>query len=249
MDSKGWHERFLVQARWTEQLRQFLYSQIGLNAHSRILETGCGTGVIMSELEKKVETPVFGIDLDLNRLSSAKTIDPNLNLPCADVYHLPFPDQCFDFVFAHYLFLWLKNPSEAAAEIKRVLRPGGMLVAMAEPDHLARIDYPKELWELGELQTRSLINQGANPMMGRMLPQVFAEAGYQDVQYGLSGFQEQPASMPDWFDSEWKTLRRDLHEESSENLDQLYQLDKNARQKGTRVLWVPTFYAFGIRIY
>jgi len=42
------------------------------------------------------------------------------------------------------------------------LKPGGTVIALAEPDHLARIDHPKELWKLAELQTQALIKQGAN---------------------------------------------------------------------------------------
>ena len=57
MDNVDWHARFLVQASWTGQLRQYLYQQIGINKQFRILEVGCGTGVITSEMANFTDQP------------------------------------------------------------------------------------------------------------------------------------------------------------------------------------------------
>ncbi len=250
MDNTSWHERFLVQSRWTQQLRQYLYDQIGIKKTSRVLEVGCGTGVITSEIKEITDQPVLGIDIDLDRVKKAASTYNALHFSCADVYHLPFASQSLDFVISHFLFLWLKEPVQALKEILRVLKPGGTVVALAEPDHLARIDHPKELWKLAELQTQALIKQGVNPMMGRMLPDVFTQAGVSNIQYGVSGFQTSPTTIPEWFDSEWKTLRDDLTPDvSQKELDAFFELEKKSRLEGSRVLWVPTFYAYGIRVY
>lgn len=250
MDNSGWHERFLVQSRWTQQLRQYLYDQIGINKTSRVLEVGCGTGVITSEISEYSSQPANGIDIDYDRVQKAASIISAPHFSCADVYHLPFASQSLDFVISHYLFLWLKEPVLALKEMLRVLKPGGTVAALAEPDHLARIDHPKELWKLAELQTRALINQGANPMMGRMLPDIFAKSGVREIQYGISGFQTSPTTIPEWFDSEWKTLREDLSPYlQQKELDTFFELEKKSRLEGSRVLWVPTFYAYGIRVY
>jgi ubiquinone/menaquinone biosynthesis C-methylase UbiE len=44
----NWNSRFATQATWTKQLRDFLTSQLGFGSLSKILEVGCGTGVILS---------------------------------------------------------------------------------------------------------------------------------------------------------------------------------------------------------
>ncbi|MBA3075627.1 MAG: class I SAM-dependent methyltransferase [Anaerolineae bacterium] len=250
MDNLDWHERFSVQAKWTKQLRQYLYQQVGINEKSRVLEVGCGTGVITSELKEFTKIQAAGIDIQLERVASAKEFDTTTHYVCADVNHLPFINNHFDFVVAHYLFLWLREPVQAFKEIKRVIKPGGFVVALAEPDYLARIDNPMELWTLGEMQTKALIQQGANPMAGRQLSTQLYQAGFAAIQYGISGFQAESDKIPPWFDSEWKILENDLELISSpQELDKLRQLDLAAQQKGSRVRWVPTFYAYGRKDY
>ena len=246
MDSQRWHQRFLVQADWTKELRRFLYQQLGINQKSRILETGCGTGVITSELSELSAQKPVGIDIDFERLELAANHYINPLFGCADVYHLPFAQANFDGIVTHFLFLWLRDPLTALAEMLRVLKPGGFLVALAEPDYLARVDNPQELWKLGELQTQSMIRQGANPMMGRQLPELFSSAGLVDVQFGVSGFQASSRDIPSWYESEWETFEHDLMPHTSlDEFKRLKDSDLNARQIGSRVLWVPTFYAFG----
>ena len=250
MDNSGWHKRFLVQAKWTEQLRRFVYQQIGITAQSLVLEVGCGTGVITSELKNYIHQQSIGIDIDFHRVKEAVQQDEYPLFSCADAYQLPFPSGSMDFVVSHFLFLWLKNPASALKEMLRVLKPGGLVVALAEPDHLARIDNPKELWELGAIQTQALIKQGANPMMGRMLPEIFSKAGVSEIQYGISGFQASPEKLPDWFESEWVTLQNDLQGLIPiEELKKIKEFDIHARSIGSRVLWVPTFYSYGKKTF
>ncbi|KAF0111433.1 MAG: hypothetical protein FD147_916 [Chloroflexi bacterium] len=245
-ESVNWHNRFAVQSTWTKPLRNFLYKQIGINQNSRILEVGCGTGVITSELHQFTFMPATGIDLQHDRLRIAARQDEFQLYVCADAYSLPFTKNLFDFVLTHFFFLWVQDPISTLVEMLRVLKPGGWVIALAEPDYLARIDSPAEFDKLGQMQTQALIAQGANPASGRSLPQIFSNAGVEDIQYGISGFQVSPVHIPDWYESEWNMLREDLAHLLSENeLDRLQELDLKARKSGCRVLWIPTFYAYG----
>lgn len=243
---RDWHDRFQVQSEWTRPLRQFLFSQYKLDPSSRILETGCGTGVITAELQALTSTPVAGIDLLPDRLAFGANTFPAISFACADALVLPFADGTFDLVASHFLLLWLRQPVSALKEMLRVLKPGGLLVALAEPDHVARVDAPEPLARLGRLQTEALASQGANASAGRKLPQWFSEAGAGAVQYGVSGFQEATAGIPAWFESEWRTLEADLAGRvPAGELSEYKKQDLQARQAGSRVLWVPTFYAYG----
>jgi hypothetical protein len=131
----------------------------------------------------------------------------------------------------------------------RVTRPGGAVFALAEPDYCGRIDFPEELNHLGKLQTIALRKQGADPCMGRKLAGIFQQAGLVSIETGVLGGQW--SAPPDWeaWESEWAMLEADLTQESeiSEISDfvRLKDLDKAAYEGGQRILFVPTFYAWG----
>lgn len=241
-----WNSRFSVQAAWTRPLREFLINQIGIGKSSRILEIGSGTGVILRETNDQLGSQAIGIDFALNRLVENKKIETEQVISCANVYDLPFLESTFDYVISHYFFLWLQNPIRALHEVKRVLRTNGSLLVFAEPDYSSRVEYPEEFHKIGSLQTRSLSRQGINPSAGRMLPENLTLAGFKDVQFGLPGFQHFIRQYPPDLDSEWQMLEFDLENEiNPKELEQYKKKDKESRLSGSRVSWMPTFYAIG----
>ena len=70
------HTRYLHQANWTQELREYIFGKIGLNKASRVLEVGCGTGAILSQ----INFPVVGLDLNLSALKEA-WVHLQTNLP------------------------------------------------------------------------------------------------------------------------------------------------------------------------
>lgn len=245
----NWHERFLQQARWTKSLRDYLFGRALPPTAAKILEIGCGTGAILSDLKGlssgSGHTP-FGIDLQPTHLELARRYAPLARLACADAHELPFPDHSFDAVFCHYLLLWLDDPGRALQEMRRVTAPGGAVLALAEPDYGGRIDYPEGLGRLGSWQSQALQDQGADPRMGRRLAGLFRQAGLVEVESGVLGAQWSQAASREDLEMEWQVLRNDLAEAvPREELEALEQLDRQAVQTGERVLFVPTFYAWG----
>jgi SAM-dependent methyltransferase len=238
-----WHERYTQQARWTENLREYLFERAGIQSARRVLEVGCGTGVLLSELQNRTQALIYGLDINLENIQFAVDAAPVALLSQADGLALPFPRGFFDLTFCHFLLLWVSKPEQIAAEMRRVTRPGGSVIALAEPDYGGRIDYPEELAELGRRQAAALRNQGADPRMGRRLAEVFHRSGLLDVEIGVLGGQWMgKPSRQDW-ELEWNVLQSDLGK--GQNLDSLRSLDLAARERGERVLFVPTFYAYG----
>jgi len=77
----------------------------------------------------------------------------------------------------------------------RITRPGGAVLALAEPDYGGRIDYPIKLAQMGKWQIESLRLQGADPLMGRKLATIFNSAGFDSVETGVLGGQWSPIRL------------------------------------------------------
>lgn len=241
----AWHRRYQQQAGWTFTIRQSLFARAGLENARRVLDVGCGTGVLSAEVAGKAQA-VYGLDLALEPLQFARHAAPGPAYTRGDAHWLPYRNDCFDIVFCHFLLFWVADPVRAAAEMKRVTRPGGSVLLLAEPDYGGRIDYPSELARLGSLQAEALARQGASINTGRRLGEILGRAGLQPLETGLLGGQwTSPPSPEDW-ENEWTVLRADLQGMvTSAELDRLQEIDRQAWQAGSRVLFVPTFYAWG----
>ena len=248
----NWHQRYLQQSNWTKELRKYIFKEIGLSEASRILEVGCGTGAILSQ----IDFPVYGLDIQLASVKEAKIhTQSKFPLTCADTFSFPYADNSFDVAFCHFLLLWLPNPENALKEMMRVTKVDAHIIAFAEPDYSQRVDKPDSLVELGKWQTDALQKQGANPGMGGELAELFYRAGITIIETGaiststpVSPFRAQ-ARVPlnaDERANEWATLESDLTGEvSDERIQEMKVLDEAAWVNGERVLHIPTHYIWG----
>jgi SAM-dependent methyltransferase len=240
-----WHTRFTQQARWTAELRRYLFGRAGLSQARRILEIGCGTGAVLASL---FSTPaqIFGLDINGDFLRQAAGHAPGARLVQGDAHHLPFIGSQYDCVYCHFTLLWVADPIRVLSEARRLVSPGGWVMALAEPDYGGRIDYPDELAEIGRLQAESLRRQGAGIHLGRQLGALFHQAGLRNIETGVVSGQWRTPPSPADLDLEWRVLEADLLGSlSSQELARLRPIDRQAWQSGQRVLFVPTFYAIG----
>lgn len=149
-----------------------------------VLDLGCGPGSITVGLAAAVApAPVVGIDrgaqLDTARAHSAALGLTNLEFREGSCYEIPLPDRSVDRVFSHALFEHLAEPARALAEIRRVLRPGG-IVGLCSPDWGGFILTPpapevdRALAAYADLQRAN----GGDPLAGRRLTPMLAAAGF-----------------------------------------------------------------------
>ncbi|MBG0786955.1 MAG: methyltransferase domain-containing protein [Anaerolineaceae bacterium] len=240
-----WHARFQQQAGWTAEIRRHLFEQAGLKPGSQVLEVGCGTGAVMGAITEELDLTLTGVDIDRPSLCFAQSECPDHQLTQADGHRLPFCDDSFDAIYCHYLLLWVTGPGQVLAEMKRVARPGGTVIALAEPDYTNRIDYPPPLDELGLIQNESLVRQGADVSLGAKLHDLFQRVGLLNTYVkSLDEALVQDLSAEDSL--EWKVIRSDLKDMVLRaDLDQFELFDMDARNNGERVMIVPTYYAIG----
>jgi SAM-dependent methyltransferase len=238
-----WHRRYLQQAQWTRDLRSYLFHHIGWNEASHVLEVGCGTGAILSEVPSHAS--LHGLDIDRNALAQCRVHAPEALLVQANALQLPYPSDSFDIVYCHFLLLWVRDPLQALLEMKRVAKAGAHVLAFAEPDYTARLDEPRELVPLGQWQMESLRRQGADPGLGARLADLFFRAGIELRETGpIQNAGEEP-SAKDW-ETEWAVLESDLAGIiPRDDLQTMKGLDQKARERGVRTLYVPTYFAWG----
>ena len=236
-----WHKRYQQQAGWSKTVRDHIILNLNLPSAPSILEVGCGTGVVLADYSKKPSYLTFGLDIESSALYFSQKEDPVAILTCGDALTLPYANASFDLTFCHYLLLWLHDPLSAIKEMKRVTRPGGSVCAFAEPDYGGRIAYPAELEKATDLQTRSLIQQGANPSIGRQLRHLFTEAGLSKVQAGVlaAEWKESTGSL----ESEIEIIANDLALLGNKiNSTEIFA--KNQFPQDC-IYFIPTFYACG----
>ncbi len=118
-----------------------LWDRIAEARPQRVLEVGPGPGELAERMAKELGAGVVAIDVSprMVELTRARGIDARVG----DVQELPFEDEAFDLVVAGWVLFHPADLDRALAEIARVLRPGGRLIAATNSErHLG------ELWAL-----------------------------------------------------------------------------------------------------
>jgi SAM-dependent methyltransferase len=240
----NWHTRYTQQARWTRDLRAYIFDKIKLlDGTYRVLEVGCGTGAILSELRSPIS--LHGLDINPAALVQCRVHAPAASLIRGNALQLPYSNNSFDVVYCHFLLLWVNNPLQALLEMKRVTKTGRHIIAFAEPDYTERVDKPDDLIQLGKWQTDSLRKQGADPGFGARLAESFFQAGIQIVETGTIQNVGNEASLEDW-EMEWAVIESDLTGSApSEDIQKMKRRDRIARERGERILHVPTYFTWG----
>ena len=236
-----WHTQFLRQAEWTQATRSQLYRRANLLRAERVLDAGCGTGVITAELARRTRGEVTGLDLDPAMVAFARQVASDVRFEQGDVLALPFPDGHFDVVCCHFLLLWVKDPERAVCEMARVTREGGSVLICAEPDYGARVDWPD--LPVAQWQVEGLRHQGADPLMGRKLRELIAGAGLRgDV--GVLPSLWDSRGLRENFEREWAWIAHDAGAFVPEvDLGHARAQAAAAIEAGTRLVFLPIFYA------
>jgi len=192
-----------ANANATTEYRQWLRQQHG-PAHARrtaernaafllpflkpgmtLLDAGCGPGSITIGLAGHVApAEVTGIDLSAESIGLARDLAAergvtNVRFDVADVYALPFDDATFDAAFSHALLQHLSDPLAALREIRRVLKPGGV-IGLADADLGSGVVYPSSpgLERASEIAIGLREAEGGTPRVGRGLRELLFEAGF-----------------------------------------------------------------------
>jgi len=126
--------------------REFAFEAVAEAVPRRVLEVGGGEGELAERIRGELGAEVIAIDQSerMVEIQRSKGIDARVG----DVEELPCADGEFDVVVAAWMLYHAPDLDRALAEIARVLKPGGRLVAVTNA-----IDHLQELWDLAGRET------------------------------------------------------------------------------------------------
>jgi ubiquinone/menaquinone biosynthesis C-methylase UbiE len=110
-----------------EDARDLIVAAVAAVRPLRILEVGCGWGELATRLARDTGADVSAVDLSPRMVELARAA--GVQAEEGDVQGLPFADGQFDVVVAAWMLYHVPNLELALSELRRVLRPGGRLVA------------------------------------------------------------------------------------------------------------------------
>jgi ubiquinone/menaquinone biosynthesis C-methylase UbiE len=184
-DATGYEQ---LMGRWSQILAPLFIDFAGLAAGERILDVGCGNGSLTFALVRATDlSEIAAIDYSPVFVEEAirRNTDPRVKIRQADACALPFRGGTFDRALALLVLHFVPEADKAVAEMRRVVRPGGV-VAAAVWDHLGgmpamrmMVDTVAALSEAGrQLRSRYCFQPMMQP--GEM-KRTFVEQGLMDV--------------------------------------------------------------------
>lgn len=184
--SHGHHESVLRSHTWRTAENSAGYLLGELAPGQCLLDIGCGPGTITLDLARRVAPgDVVGIDVAASVVAQAtelatRTHDvTNARFEVGDVYALAYPDDAFDVIHAHQVLQHLGDPVAALREMRRVVRPGGV-VAVRDSDYGAFAWSPPDprLDRWLEIYHQITARNGAEADAGRFLLGWVQAAGF-----------------------------------------------------------------------
>jgi ubiquinone/menaquinone biosynthesis C-methylase UbiE len=164
------HERFSTSS---EPFPRWVFDHLQLPERADILEVGCGNGNLWAANRERIPS---GWRLTLTDFSQGMIDEAQRRLGdvaiyvVADVQELPFASGSFDSVIANHMLFHVPNRERAFAEIARVLRSGGIVIATTNGlDHLRELRAHSEQW------SRSFGFENGGPQLERFFRDVELE--------------------------------------------------------------------------
>lgn len=184
-------DRLYRQARFLESS---VYEHVDFSKQRSVIEVGCGVGAQTEILlDRFPHLHVHGVDAQQAQIDRARRhLRPQLkagrvSLDVGDALKLPFADNSFDGGFICWLLEHVQNPVAILAELKRVLKTGGVIY-LSEVLNATFYVHPyspatQQYWfAFNDHQW----NLGGDPFVGAKLANYLLAAGYQDISLNVA---------------------------------------------------------------
>lgn len=208
--SHGHHESVLRSHTWRTAENSAGYLLDSLAPGLDLLDVGCGPGTITLDLAARVAPGrVTAIDYSADVIAQAETLRAaeaidNVTFTEGSVYALDAADASYDIVHAHQVLQHLTDPVAALVELRRVLRPDGVL-AVRDSDYGAFVWAPDDplLNRWLELYHQITSANEACADAGRYLLGWVQRAGFTDITASSSNWTYAGDELRAWWGDLW----------------------------------------------
>lgn len=203
------HHESVVSAHATRTLANSAgYLEPYLTAGTSLLDVGCGPGTITAEFAERVAPhgAVLGIDRSPEVIERAATqfADSAASFATMDLYALEIDDDSYDIAHAHQVLQHVSDPVAALEEMRRVVRPGG-IVAVRDADYAAMHWAPAspllDRWQ--HVYRQVARSNDAEPDAGRHLIRWAREAGFTEITATVDTWLFATPDRRAWWGSTW----------------------------------------------
>jgi SAM-dependent methyltransferase len=102
----------------------------GVRQGQRVLDVGCGPGALTATLVELIGArAVAAVDPSESFVAAVRARYPSVDVRMASAEALPYPDRAFGAALAQLVVHFMADPAAGAAEMARVVRPGGVVGA------------------------------------------------------------------------------------------------------------------------
>jgi SAM-dependent methyltransferase len=125
-DAADDYERFM--GRWSRAVGENFLDWLNPSKDASWLDVGCGTGAFSDLIIRRYgHASISGVDPSSEQIDYIRKLLPDHEFKVADATAMPFDDDSFDVVASALVIHFLPDRAKAFAEMKRVLRPGGLV--------------------------------------------------------------------------------------------------------------------------
>lgn len=159
----------------------------------KLLDFGCGPGTISVGLAERISPgELHGIDMEESQVELARRAakdgdHSNMVFHVGNATELPFDDNTFDVAHCHAVLMHVPDAQATLAEVKRVLKPGGIFAAREaniSSSYLA--PQPPEITDAWGVFYNLLLGNGGHPDFGKELKIALLQEGFTDIRVSAS---------------------------------------------------------------
>jgi SAM-dependent methyltransferase len=209
-----------------------------LSLRNLVLDVGSGEGLVAEEIAARTGRPCLALDL-----APGRPAPPGVRAIAGDAAHLPFRSATLDAAAFQFVLLWVPDPVGALKEAALRLKPGGIVMILAEPDLTARVDEPDT--GLGRAIVRAAEAAGGHPDAGARVEGWLREAG---LRPRISSTRTEWAALTDPAEAEHElAFLEERAGLSREEVLRMAELERAAAKSGTRRVLLPLYYGVGLK--